>query len=319
MTRDVFISYSRRNLASVMKIKAIIDRECSTECWIDLKGIESGSEMFLRDIAEGIDNSKVFLFMLSQESMESEYALLELSYAKKKGKRVVLVNIDDCSMNNVFLFRYSLTDTIAWNNPPQREKLLRDVTHWLGSGLQQGVSQIKQHTPPKDSSVSDAQQAEGYTIGDTIIVEGQKGVIFYLDESRKHGKVMSIESSEKQWCTREEYLEHRDTKTTDDKDGMSNMNKIQQIPDWASRYPAFNWCAKRGKGWYLPTTEDYRLINKAKEFVSPKIEGINETASWYWSSEQEGIYSAKYYHFLTGQSHGAGKDNKCNVIAIANF
>lgn len=134
MNRDVFISYSRRNFNAVMEIKNQIDRTCGTECWIDLKGIESGSEMFLRDIVGGIDACKVFLFMLSRESMESEYALLELNYAKEQGKRVVLVNIDDCRMNGVFLFKYSLTDTIAWNNPPQREKLLRDVARWVGSG-----------------------------------------------------------------------------------------------------------------------------------------------------------------------------------------
>ncbi len=132
MKRDVFISYSRKNLNQVMEVKNQIDSTCGTDCWIDLKGIESGSEMFLRDIVGGIDGCKVFLFMLSKESMESEYALLELNYAKEQGKKIVLVNIDDCRMNGVFLFKYSLTDTIAWNNPPQREKLLRDVPKWVG-------------------------------------------------------------------------------------------------------------------------------------------------------------------------------------------
>ena len=132
MVRDVFISYSRKNLERVMEIKRQIDSYCKTDCWIDLKGIESGSEMFLRDIVGGINACKVFLFMLSRESMESEYALLELNYAKEMKKNVVLVNIDDCRMTGVFLFKYSLTDTIAWNNQPQREKLLRDVTRWVG-------------------------------------------------------------------------------------------------------------------------------------------------------------------------------------------
>ncbi|MCR4932544.1 MAG: WG repeat-containing protein [Bacteroidales bacterium] len=150
MNRDVFISYSRKNLTQVTEVKNQIDRSCDTECWIDLKGIESGSEMFLRDIVGGIDACKVFLFMLSRESMESEYALLELNYAKENGKRVVLVNIDDCRMNGIFQFKYSLTDTIAWNNPHQREKLLRDVKRWVGSSLQQELPQIERKTSPKD-------------------------------------------------------------------------------------------------------------------------------------------------------------------------
>ena len=135
MNRDVFISYSRKNYDTVMEIKRQIDSATGAECWIDLKGIESGSDLFIKDIIGGIDNCKVFLFMLSKESQQSEYALLELNYAKMKNKRVVLVNIDDGMMEGVFLFKYSLTDTIAWNNQPQRDKLIRDLCNWIGSTI----------------------------------------------------------------------------------------------------------------------------------------------------------------------------------------
>lgn len=146
MKRDVFISYSRKNMERVKEIKGLIDTQCGTDCWIDLKGIESGSEMFLRDIVGGIDACKVFLFMLSRESMESEYALKELKYAKMTEKRVVLVNIDGCKMTGVFLFEYSLTDTIAWNDQSQREKLLRDVSRWVGDNKTEPPITL----PPKD-------------------------------------------------------------------------------------------------------------------------------------------------------------------------
>ena len=159
MKRDVFISYSRRNMERVMEIKRQIDAQCGTECWIDLQGIESGSEMFLRDIVGGIDACKVFLFMLSRESMESEYALLELNYAKEQKKKVVLVNIDDCRMTGVFLFKYSLTDTIAWNNNPQREKLLRDVRSWVGGGQKEEPKpEIPPAVPQPDYSLKEIEE-----------------------------------------------------------------------------------------------------------------------------------------------------------------
>ncbi len=132
MKHDIFISYSRKNITRVTEIKRQIDNVTSTECWIDLKGIESGSEQFINDIIGGIDSCKVFLFMLSEESQQSEYALLELNYAKLNNKHVVLVNIDDCQMKGAFLFKYSLTDTIAWSNLHQRDKLLRDLSRWIG-------------------------------------------------------------------------------------------------------------------------------------------------------------------------------------------
>ncbi|MBP5190592.1 MAG: leucine-rich repeat protein [Bacteroidales bacterium] len=137
MNHDVFISYSRRNYDMVMEVKRQIDNDVGTECWIDLNGIESGSERFEKDIIGGINASQVFLFMLSAESQQSEYALLELHFAKRKGKRIVLVNIDDSTMTDEFFFKYSLTDTIAWRNQPQRNKLLRDLRCWIGKGEEQ--------------------------------------------------------------------------------------------------------------------------------------------------------------------------------------
>ena len=150
MQRDVFISYSRRNYDAVMAIKKEIDSVVGTECWIDLNGIESGSERFETDIIGGINACQVFLFMLSGESQQSEYALLELNFAKSKGKRIVLVNIDDCKMTDAFFFKYSLTDTIAWNNQPQHDKLLRDLQRWLGKSEEQPKQTA---TPPPAAPV----------------------------------------------------------------------------------------------------------------------------------------------------------------------
>lgn len=182
MKRDVFISYSRRNIDRVMEIKSQIDSQCGTECWIDLKGIESGSEMFLRDIVGGIDACKVFLFMLSRESMESEYALLELNYAKEQGKRVVLVNIDDCCMTGVFLFKYSLTDTIAWNNPPQREKLQRDIARWVGNGQPSDSSPVYAYKDPLQEIEERIAQLDK-EVGEVKTCKNTNGKYGFKDES----------------------------------------------------------------------------------------------------------------------------------------
>ena len=131
MTRDVFISYSRDNYDSVIEIKRQIDAAVCTECWIDLKVIESGAEQFPDDIIDGINNCKVFLFMLTEQSQESKWALRELAFAEKKKKHVVIVNIDGVEMNDRFSFKYGLTDTIAWNDKLQRDKLIQDLCHWI--------------------------------------------------------------------------------------------------------------------------------------------------------------------------------------------
>ena len=138
LVREIFISYSRLNLDNVKAIKNEIEMSTSANCWMDLEGIESGAQQFTQDIVDGINGSRVFLFMLSKESQNSKFALRELNFAMKKAetnkeKHVVIVNIDNCQMCDEFDFMYGLTDTIVWTNQPQKEKLLKDIARWIGN------------------------------------------------------------------------------------------------------------------------------------------------------------------------------------------
>lgn len=129
MDREVFISYSRKDLEEVKKIKYEIDKEVGIDCWMDLDGIESG-EQFEDVIIEAISNSKIVLFMMSANSMQSPWALDELDFAKHENKRVVLVSIDNAEMKGKFYFRYHKYDNIIWDNAPQRRKLFKDLRNW---------------------------------------------------------------------------------------------------------------------------------------------------------------------------------------------
>lgn len=134
MKQDIFISYSRKDLKLVNSIKQQIEEITACKCWMDLNGIESGSIQFTDDIVEGIKNCKVFLFMLSDYSQTSEFALRELHFAYNKAKegkiKVVIINISQCQMNDKFSFMYGLSDSIDWSNSPQRDKLIRDLRRW---------------------------------------------------------------------------------------------------------------------------------------------------------------------------------------------
>ena len=98
MQRDIFISYSRSDLDVVRRIKEEIEAATGQECWMDLNSIESGSPQFEEAIVKAIDDCKVFLFMLSESSQNSKYALKELDYAgdgdREDPKKVVLVNFN---------------------------------------------------------------------------------------------------------------------------------------------------------------------------------------------------------------------------------
>jgi hypothetical protein len=138
MAKDIFISYSRKDLELVTKIKEIIETSTHANCWMDLDegGVDSGDPNFTKTIIDAINTCPIFLFMLSRESQVSPYALKELDFAYKKyreeGKKVVIVNIDKCKMNDVFCFEYSKTDIIDWELTEQQSKLIRDLRLWTG-------------------------------------------------------------------------------------------------------------------------------------------------------------------------------------------
>ena len=141
MAREIFISYSRKDLEKVKAIKAEIEKTTGAECWMDLEGGIVSGEDYVNRIVEGIENCRIFLFMLSSSSQESKNAIGELDGALKqqglKGIHVVIVNIDDCDLNMRFTIKYSTLDIIAWQKPPQREKLLRDLKAWTSTGTMQ--------------------------------------------------------------------------------------------------------------------------------------------------------------------------------------
>ena len=130
MANEVFISYSRKDYDKVKAVKDEIDRLVGIDCWMDLNGIESG-EWFKKVIISAINRHDTLLFMLTPNSMNSTYAMKELGFATQKGKRIVLVDLENTQLNDEFLFDYSDKDNIDWNVPLQHDKLINNLRAWF--------------------------------------------------------------------------------------------------------------------------------------------------------------------------------------------
>lgn len=137
MANEVFISYSRLDYNKVWQIKKEIDQKIHIDCWMDITGIESG-ERFVDVIVSAINRHDTMLFMLSKNSMASEYALDEIDFAKQKNKRVVIVSIDDEPMTDNFYFKYHKYDNIKWYDRIQHDKLIDNLKTWFPSSLRGG-------------------------------------------------------------------------------------------------------------------------------------------------------------------------------------
>lgn len=119
-------------------------------------------------------------------------------------------------------------------------------------------------TPVDPALVAAATQVgKTYEIGDFYNEDGLTGVVCLLSEDREHGLIISMEEIYLPWSTyRKEDL--RLVGAADRRDGNVNMSTIgKYIADnalsWAD-FPAFDWCRKQGKGWYLPAIDELLVI-----------------------------------------------------------
>jgi WD40 repeat protein len=99
----IFISYSRKDIDFAGKIvKALADSNLDT--WIDWKSIPGGED-WEQEIYRGIEESDVFLFLLSPDSVASEMCNKEIACAVENGKRIIPVfisNVDVGEVNKLF-------------------------------------------------------------------------------------------------------------------------------------------------------------------------------------------------------------------------
>ena len=92
----IFISYSRKDLAIAEKIIDALAKD-DLEPWIDWKSIPKG-EQFEREIEQGIEKAEIFLFLVSPDSVQSDWCNKEIEHAIKNGKRILPIVIQDTDL-----------------------------------------------------------------------------------------------------------------------------------------------------------------------------------------------------------------------------
>lgn len=134
MKYDIFVSYSRADIDIVRKLVDDIHTKSNARCWVDWNGIESGDQ-FVDVIINAIDKVDIVLFILSDNSMSSEFARREIDYARNTGKKIVPVVVDGGKLRGWFLFFFGSVDYIDIKVPMQYDKLLRNIGDWYGANV----------------------------------------------------------------------------------------------------------------------------------------------------------------------------------------
>ena len=84
---DVFISYSRKDTEFVHNLDTALT-EHSHNVWVDWKEIRGGSEWW-EEIIAGIEGADKFIFVISPDSIDSEYCGKEIEYAVSQNKKIL--------------------------------------------------------------------------------------------------------------------------------------------------------------------------------------------------------------------------------------
>lgn len=95
-TKKVFISYSHNDRDTCNKIDAFLGRHEGFDVWFD-RGLTPG-EVFRRQIVEVIRDSGYFIILLSESSVQSDWVIDEVEYAKKLHKKILPIWLENVEL-----------------------------------------------------------------------------------------------------------------------------------------------------------------------------------------------------------------------------
>ena len=103
---DVFISYARRDADYVAQLAQHLESR-GKNVWVDVEGIRD-AEVFPAALRRAIENSDAFLFVISPDSVRSQFCEQEVAHASELNKRIVplaLREVPDEEIPNEIRFR----------------------------------------------------------------------------------------------------------------------------------------------------------------------------------------------------------------------
>ncbi len=130
MEKDVFISYSRRDSVVADRICRALDR-AGISYFIDRQGIAGGME-FPEVLANAIVGCKIFLFVASRNSYQSDYTNNEITFAFNRKRRMLPYIIDGSALPIALEFTFARINRRTIEEHPIDTVLVDDLLDLLG-------------------------------------------------------------------------------------------------------------------------------------------------------------------------------------------
>jgi len=130
MGKDIFISYSRKDTAVADRICEALDK-AGISYFIDRKGIAGGME-FPEILAQAIVDCKIFLFLASRNSYQSNYTSNEITFAFNRKRKMLPYIIDRSELPLALEFTFSCINWRTIEEHPIETVLVNDLKALLG-------------------------------------------------------------------------------------------------------------------------------------------------------------------------------------------
>ncbi len=301
------------------------------KCWVAPRDIPPGAD-YGDVIDEAIIACRVFVIIFSEPAAVSQWVKGELNLAFTEQKHIVPYRIDDTRLKGSLRLILNQTHWIeAYPDAESKfDELVAGIARYLGIQTVAKQSQTK-HSPVAAAAAATRPSVmkpnKTYKVGDYYNENSREGVVFEVDSTGRHGKIVGMKQAKSSWCMNKARFE--ETGATDKVDGMKNMQQIMRIDGWRESYPAFAWCAEQGDGWYLPAIEElekFMLDNKVHNAVNQTLSQYGGdrlaekgTESWYWSSSEHDKFRAWYVGMYDGNTGSNYKFGNLYVRAVSAF
>ncbi|MBR6758512.1 MAG: TIR domain-containing protein [Bacteroidaceae bacterium] len=309
MAHDIFISYRREGGMDIARqIQFLLENHGFT-VFIDLESCNYSS--WREKIKKGIENSKVFIFILSKKSLErceneDDMVREEIEYAYKLRKEIIPINPDNEFKTFPVKCPALVREALEQHNFFEvfRGQHLKLTVNTL---VEQRIRMI----------IESYQETSCYKIGDYYDYKGIQGVVFDVNENGKHGKLLSMHQVVIAWCTLLQYKAKVFIGALNEFDGYVNSNMIAQFG--LDKYPALQWCRSEGADWYLPAVEELLMIHHNCDKINAALQknnGDELSGLWYWSSTEDEEDGEKYALCVNIQT--SNKKSFCKDV-VANY
>ncbi len=92
---EIFISYNWSIKQQVKELYEILTNEFNYKVWLDDSQLNASNSSLTGVLAEAINNSKIFISCITKEYCQSYNCNLEIEYASKANKQMIILMIDN--------------------------------------------------------------------------------------------------------------------------------------------------------------------------------------------------------------------------------